>query len=110
MTYSVNFWASHPENGNDDCNCGEDFDTEIEALIAYNDPFFWVTERSRKSFKGSYIELDGPGVYEVKMRPGFDVAAYERELERELREERQEFAMQAGMAFGCDGYNDAMGY
>ncbi|MDH5523042.1 MAG: hypothetical protein OEY01_03430 [Desulfobulbaceae bacterium] len=30
--------------------------------------------------------------------------------EADRRADRQEYAMQAGMAFGCDGYNDAMGY
>jgi len=37
----------------------------------------------------------------------------EQELERRLSERKQEQetrAMQAGMAFGVDGYNDAMGY
>ena len=37
----------------------------------------------------------------------------EAEAEEERRDDaawRQEIAMEAGMAFGCQGYNDAMGY
>lgn len=50
-----------------------------------------------------YVWLEGPGI----------------SLIRQLRPEstpdndddwRREIAMEAGMAFGCDGYNDAMGY
>lgn len=53
--------------------------------------------------KEPYIWLSGPGISLIRQigperKPKSDVAW------------RQEIAMEAGMAFGCDGYNDAMGY
>ena len=54
-----------------------------------------------------FVELDGPGgVYEVKQRPGVKLRA-KRDHDADWKRER---AMQAGMAFGCQGYNDEMGY
>ena len=29
--FSVNLWESHPDEGNDDCDTGADFQTEAEA-------------------------------------------------------------------------------
>jgi hypothetical protein len=93
--YSVNHWGSHPHAGNDDCWTGEDFATYDEALAFYNeDPSDSSTH---------YVHLDGPGVELIRENPSF----------RPYHEDddwRREAAMQAGMAFGCQGYNDVMGY
>jgi hypothetical protein len=105
--FSVCLWESHPDNGNDDCSTGEDFATEAEAraCLANLDGTF----NMRYYRLSPFIELDGPGVYEVLERPGV-VARRKREFRDDFNAERHENAMMAGMAFGCQGYNDAMGW
>lgn len=51
----------------------------------------------------AYIELDGPGVNRVRKNPGY-------RPESDTDDWQREQAMQAGMAFGCQGYNDMMSY
>lgn len=102
--WSVNYWMTHPELENDDCNTGSDYDTLDEAMKEYNNPE-WKN--------GHYVEIDGPDIYEVKMQPGHDPKAYQRELELDRRqyegEARRENAMQEGMGRGIQAYNEAMG-
>ena len=106
--YIVNYWGSHPEAGNDDCWTGEDYATLAEAETAYacegpcypdGTPIGWA-----------YVEIVGPGVDKVRHNPSHDAARDRREVAAYDRAWRREQAYQAGMAFGCDGYNDAMGY
>ena len=93
--YHVNFWGSHPDEENDDCWSGEDFYSKEEALICFN----------KDSEIGiAYIQIEGPDVYEVRKNPMFSPSKDDDD------DWRRENAMQAGMAFGCAGYNDAMGY
>ena len=92
--YSVNHWGSHPDSNNDDCWSGEDFDT-LEAAKEY-------FAKSADS-DTMYIELDGHDIYKVRKNP-----AYKPKPRHDY--ERREAAIQAGMAFGCEGYNEVMGY
>lgn len=111
--FSVALFLSHPDNENDDCVTGVDFDTLAEAeqciadIIAYdahciskhphfNMPYFRDTP---------FIMLDGPGVHRTIERHGIAKRA-----KREDSLDRSEIAMQAGMAGGCDAYNEAMGW
>ena len=56
-------------------------------------------------------EIDGPDVHEVTANPDQTTQRrHRRESARTDREWQREIAHQAGMSFGCDGYNDAMGY
>jgi hypothetical protein len=104
----VNYWGSHPDAGNDDCWTGHDFATLAEAEAKFSEP---PTFTDGKPVLGTaYIELDGPGVHKVRKNPDFDARAAAREAARDEAEWRRERAMQAGMAFGVDGYNDEMGY
>lgn len=103
--YSVLFFGSHPDLENDDCWYGEDFNTLEEALACYQRPV-----RSVKNCPASdveWIELDGAegpdGENLMRRNPSFRRARNDGEWQRE-------HATQAGMAFGCDGYNDAMGW
>ncbi len=93
--YSVLEFGSHPDEGNDDCWTGRDFATLAEARAN----FISAPQDSATAF----VMLDGPDVNEIRAIPGYRAA-------REDNEGRLEHAMQAGMALGCDGYNDAMGY
>ena len=95
--YSVNHWGSHPDKGNDDCWTGDDFATFELALADYNvDPDCYT----------AYVELDGPEVYMVRANPNYSP----KQCRIDSGAERSEFAMQQGMAFGCQGYNEAMGW
>ena len=94
--YSVNYWGSHPEAGNDDCWTGEDFASFLEANEVFNRKV-----GDRDNLDTAYVELDGPDVYVVRKNPGF----------RPSRKDdgwRLEMAMEAGMLHGCDGYNEVM--
>ena len=107
MDTTVSLWLTHPDLGNDDCMTAADFATEAEARAAVAD---LDAHFCRASSDGcAFVMVDGPDCHEVVERPG--VAAQSRREARFDRElERSEAAMQAGMAFGVDGYNDAMGW
>jgi len=102
MNYTVNLWDTHPDDGEDTCAIGADFATEAEARACVAN----LRGTFPRSYKDSpWVQLDGPGVHEVTRNP--DAVAREPEGDDEWRREQ---AMQAGMAFGCEGYNEAMGY
>lgn len=98
LPYSVYVWGSHPDEDNDDCWTGKSFASEAEARTVFED--------SHKNFKvdHAYVEIDGPGVYEVKKNPHYVPKA------NGMDDWRHEIAMQAGMLGGCDAYNEVMGY
>jgi hypothetical protein len=102
MTYAVNFWGSKPHT-NDDCHTGTDFETREAAMEAFNaDPSAvipWL-----KSADVAWVELDGPGIRRERRNPAHVVTP------DDFAADLAEAAMQAGMAFGTAGYNDAMGY
>lgn len=117
--YSVNLWGSHPDADNDDCWTGDDFATLAEARAAFADIDGTLlkhtpgdTVHPRVYWSGwAFAVIDGPDVHEVKPNPDQRaVRAHRREMARDAAESRREQAMQAGMAFGCDGYNDEMGW
>ncbi len=93
--FSVNFWGSHPDDNNDDCWTGSDFDTLEEAVACFAE--------GSDDADDAYIELTGPGVYRVKkLRDPIP--------ETDDADGRREIAMEAGMLHGVGAYNDAMGY
>ena len=111
--FSVDLWGSDPENNNDDCWDGEDFETYEEALAYY------------KKVEGtSYApphtvaviilsrRMDGNNrqILEKRENAAHDPERRAREDEAFRRQCRSEGAMQAGMGLGCAGYNDYMGY
>lgn len=105
--YSVTLWDTHPDKDEDTCSTGMDFATEAEARECYANPESHFKGMSDGYYHHTpYVMLDGPNVYEVRKRPGIK----EYNPARDDREAQREFAMQQGMAFGCDGYNEAMGY
>jgi len=101
--YHVNLWGSDPSEENDDCHTGDDFATLAEAEECFREP--WKTfQRSYYSSCTHTIELDGPDIHLERLNPGFRP---EKDLDADWRREQ---AMQCGMAFGCEGFNDTMGY
>ena len=108
MSYTVNLWSTHPDLDNDDCTTGDDFFTLAEALacaenaVAHFDLFDLTVHE--------YIEIDGIDYHEDRKNPVFDAKKASRLRRDEGAEWRSERAMQAGMAFGVQGYNDEMGY
>lgn len=117
--YSVTLWGSNPdETDNDDCWTGEDYLTRDEAIAVYR-AVVMFPEAGLAQHMGrggwEFVCIDGPDVHEVTANPDQpSVRRHRKQMERErAREDRDwqnERAMQAGMAFGCDGYNDEMGY
>lgn len=107
-TFAVNYWGSHPDKNNDDCWTGTDFTTRETALEHFNagrspSEQFDLTSPAFMTIECMYIEIDGPGIYEVRKNPKFNDR--ERRLDDSL--DRNERIMQAGMMGGCDAYNDA---
>lgn len=92
---AVSFWGSHPDEDNDDCWTAEDFSSLKPALEAFNAECFETGVR--------FIMIDGPGIHLVRE------SAHYRASVRDDSDWQNEAAMQAGMAFGCDGYNDERG-
>lgn len=103
--YSVNLWGSDPDADNDDCHTGTDFATLEEARAVYLNPWS-VFNRKRLDAATAVFEIEGPDVYETRENPEYVVP------ERDTFDEdwAREIAMQAGMAFGVDGYNDTYGW
>lgn len=113
LPYSVNLWGSHPDAGNDDCWTGDYFATRDEAVACYREIVVFQDHQLCKvaGYDWEFVEIDGPDVNECTANP--DQATqrrHRRDRARGDRDWQREHAMQAGMAFGCDGYNDAMGY
>lgn len=112
--YSVTLWGSNPdETDNDDCWTGEDFATRDEAIACYREVVMFQDHALAKACGGNweFVMIDGPDVHDVTVNP--DQSSQERHRRDAAAEDgewRREQAMQAGMAFGCDGYNDEMGY
>jgi predicted RNA-binding protein with PUA domain len=90
----------------------EEFEAYADAKSAYENfdllPQGMQSEIRSAKIQGYelWIELDSDKGYECK-RICEETAEYRR---REDAAWRSEQAMQAGMAFGCQGYNDFMGY
>ena len=106
MSYTVNLWGSSPDAGNDDCHTGDDFDSLEKAMEVYREPFKYFNYAGEQYylFCTHTIELDGPGVHLERVNPAFKPSRDNWE------DERREAAMMAGMAFGCQGYNEVMGW
>lgn len=124
--YAVQLWGSHPDAGHDDCWMGDDYATVDEVSAVYmatvhdapgsildwdpahkaagspNPRVYWAN--------WAYIELAGPGVRLIAKNPRYNAKRARREAAEANAEWRREQATQAGMAFGCDGYNEAMGW
>lgn len=115
--YSVLYWGSHPNEDNDDCYTGEDFDTK-EAAVA----FFNGEVQDPPNMPGyyrtcvAYIEIDGLedsdlkafGIERIRKNPNFVPEPIKDR--RDDEDWRHEQAMEAGMLHGIDAYNETMGY
>ena len=110
MSYSIFLCTKRPlmTPEFDHCSTGEDYETLEEAREVFTaaNPVKAGGFNERYYADIPFVWLDGPDVSEVRKL---------REPEPDTTEDddsdwRHEQAMQAGMAFGCDGYNDEMGY
>lgn len=114
LPYSVNLWGSHPDAGNDDCWTGAEFATLGEAIACYRAIVMFPAKGQLPKVCGynwEFVEIDGPDAHEVTANPDQTTQRrHRREAARSDSEWKREQAMQAGMVFGCDGYNDVMGY
>jgi len=115
--YSVTLWGSNPdETDNDDCWTGDEFDDKEEALALYRALAgsignFELAAKLAEACGNDweFVLVDGPDIHEVYANPDQPTQRrHRKERERGDDDWRRERAMQAGMAFGCDGHNDAM--
>lgn len=99
--FSVEFWGSHPDKGNDDCLTGLDFPTMADAQECFDNP--WKDADFARYFKTStaYIRLEGEGQEKIRKNDAYKPSKGDNEWAREI-------AHQDGMMGGCDAYNDAM--
>jgi len=104
MRFTVDIWGSHPDEGNDDCWSGNDYDDEAEARKAFSDVesvFNWVGHTN-----WHYVELcrcvgeDSWEQIDLRRNPNFTP---------EEDHSDNEWAMLQGMAHGCEAYNEAIG-
>lgn len=109
--YSVNLWGSHPDEDNDDCWTGDDFDTLDDARAAADG---WVDHFETPDLiarvgagyytrSTAFVEIAGPDVHEV------------RRVGHPKRDDgdsdwRREIAMEAGMLHGVEAFNEVMGW
>lgn len=112
LPFSVLFWGSHPDEGNDDCHSGDDFATIEEARGAFDD---WQSTAGSDAAYTTHVQLDGPDVHEIKQVVSDEELtrrkrAREQEAKRDAAEWQREIAMEAGMLGGCDAYNEAMAW
>ena len=61
--YSVNLWGSHPDEDQDDCWTGDEFETKEEALKVFNAPF---DHFPRYYHDSPFVEILGPDIEEVR--------------------------------------------
>ena len=101
--YSVNLWQSDPDEGNDDCITGDDFSTKEEAVAVFENPW---SHFNRKYFESStaFFEIYGPDAHSTRKNESYEGSQADSDAWL------NEIAMQNGMAFGCDGYNDTYGW
>lgn len=97
MTYTVCLHADHTN-----ANTGEDYATLAEAEAAFEDPWS-VFSRAYFCDSTAFFVLDGPDVYRERPNP-------DHKPEPDSDVWARELAVQNGMAFGCAGYNDSLGY
>jgi len=113
--FEVNFWGSHPDAGNDDCWIAVDVRSLDEARAFVKNPTFpsYVGHPSGTAFF-EIVDANGNPADDVRIEvhpnPLFNAAKRDAKRRADDMMDRSEFSMQNGMAFGCDGYNDAEGY
>ena len=101
--WEVNLFESHPDNNNDDCITGMDFDNRGAAEAAWGKLSHSTWGNKGKPCFGAscakYIELNGPDVYLLRINPDYVNA----------RDHDDGEAMLIGMGMGIDAYNEAIG-
>jgi len=110
--FSVNLWGSHPEDENDDCWTGVDFDTLAAAKAWLDAPVFPAWSPSHTV---AYMQLvrdsdeSGAGYVEeieVRRNPAYDTPAAKRTRRQDDSLDRSEAQWQAAMSHGVQGWND----
>jgi len=113
--HTIMLLNSNPDLDNDDIVMSEEFEAYADAKSAYENfdllPQGMQSEIRTAKIQGYelWMELDSDKGYECKCISKETAEGARRRL-REDEEWRREQAMEAGMAFGCQGYNDFMGY
>ena len=108
--YMVLYLGSHPDSDNDDCWYGFDFDSKEEAIKAFLAP---VEDRTHCPARDvAYVEIDGledSELAQLKINRVRANPTFKKSSRSDDDDWKREAAQQAGMAFGCEGYNDYYG-
>lgn len=113
--YTVMLLNAHPSNNDCEVVMSDEFDCYADAKSAFDNPnelpHGMQVEIRRAKLQGYelWMELDGDEHNQLT-QVSKETEKYRRQCEAEARAERQERAMEVGMAFGCAGYNEVMGY
>lgn len=107
--FTVNYWGSNPDEENDDCWSGDDFETLEEARACFDgehdrDVAFIQLCETVGSSEPQPTAAPSEGVYEVRANPRY------RKRALDDGEWRREMAMEAGMLHGVEAYNEEMGW
>jgi hypothetical protein len=112
--FYVNLWGSHPDNDNDDCWIGIEFNTLKEAQAAFVHPeliesnYFQQSLHDRGTVFIAVGRDDGKNGVETldvrRLRPD----APKREDNDD--DWRREMANEAGMLHGVEAFNEVMGW
>lgn len=118
--FSVCYFGSDPDLDNDDCWYGSDFATRADVEKEYAKPCSdalpaSVYLRDRDVEYVVLMELTGTDslgrpeymVLKKRLNPHFKPRRPTIDPEADWR---REIAMEAGMLYGCDAYNETMGY
>jgi hypothetical protein len=112
--FYVNLWGSHPDDDNDDCWTGEEFDTLEEAQAAFARPetiecdYFQNTMHDRSTVfieVGRHVGKNGVETLDVRrLRPD---SPKRKDNDDDWR---REIANEAGMLHGVEAFNEVMGW
>ncbi len=96
MTYTVSYWGSHPDAGNDDCYTALEFEGPEAALDQYlSDDNPLAVYPSFMQSCCAFIEIDGPVVSGIRQNPLYSSKAARRERAHDEAEWQSEIRWQA---------------
>jgi len=114
--FFLGYHVSHPDNLDDpeaECLGWKIFPTKDQALDFFQNHALKYASKDVQWVEADMSEKDLGGIPRFQKNPSFDVNEHRNKQLAQKRVEayeQRERAMQAGMAFGCEAYNDEMGY
>lgn len=110
MTFRINLWTCDPDSDKAQLHGvanGSDFATLAEAQKVYDNPWRYFTKVNPADIHTVQLDYESKDLIEESFE--YRNKAYKPSVDNDDAW-RREMAMEAGMAFGCNGFNDMMGY